>query len=174
MSEASLTIVIVYDFACINGGQAKVAIESAVGLRRAGHRPIYFAAVGPIAPELIDAGVETYCLEQPDLVGNPSKAAALVQGTWNRQAATALHTLLAPLPRDRTVVHVHGWAKALSPSIVRPIRRAGFPAAYTMHEYFQFCPQWRLLPLRPQGDLPAAAPVGRVLAQPLRCALLSA
>lgn len=138
MSE--LTVVIVYDFASINGGQAKVAIESAIGLRRAGHRPIYFAAVGPVAPELRAAGIEVHCLDQMALVDRPSKVAALVQGTWNSAVAAELARLLAGLPRDRTVVHVHGWAKALSPSIGRAIRRAGLPALYTMHEYFQVCP----------------------------------
>ena len=48
--------------------------------------------------------------------------------------------LLAAAPRDRTIVHVHGWARALSPSIVAPLRAAGLPAIYTIHEYFLFCP----------------------------------
>lgn len=138
MSE--LTVVIVYDFASINGGQARVAIESAIGLKQAGHRPIYFAAVGPIAPELVAADVEVVCLDQQALVDRASKASALVQGTWNGAAASALDRLLATLPRGRTVVHVHGWAKALSPSIGPAIRRASLPALYTMHEYFQVCP----------------------------------
>lgn len=135
-----LTVVIVYDFASINGGQARVAIESAIGLKQAGHRPIYFAAVGPVAPELTAAGVEVHCLDQLALVDRPSKAAALVQGTWNSAAGAALDRLLATLPHGRTVVHVHGWAKALSPSIGPAIRRARHPALYTMHEYFQVCP----------------------------------
>ena len=138
--EEPLNVVIVYDFASINGGQAKVAIDSAIGLRRAGHNAIYFAAVGPVEPALVEAGVETRCLEQHDLVGHPSKTAAMVQGTWNSLAAERLGTVLADLPRGKTVVHVHGWAKALSPSIAAPIRQSGLPAVYTMHEYFQFCP----------------------------------
>lgn len=135
-----LTIVICFDHASITGGQAKVAFDSAAGLKRAGHRPIVFAAAGPISPQLIEAGIETVCLEQDDLVGNPSRAAAAIQGIWNVKAAKALGVLLASLPRDRTIVHVHGWAKALSPSIAGPIARSGLPAVYTIHEYFQFCP----------------------------------
>ncbi len=80
------------------------------------------------------------CLDQSDLVGNPSKVAAAVQGIWNFKAAAALDALLRGLPRERTIVHVHGWAKALSPAIAGPIARSGLPALYTMHEYFQFCP----------------------------------
>lgn len=117
-----------------------MAIESAIGLKQAGLRPILFASAGPVDPRLAAAGVETVCLGQHDLLGNPSKLAGLVQGTWNEPAASALGELLASLPRDRTIVHMHGWAKALSPSLARPIRRSGLPAVYTIHEYFLFCP----------------------------------
>ncbi len=140
MANDVLTIVICFDHASITGGQAKVAFDSALGLKRAGHHPIIFAAAGPIAPQLEEAGIETVCLDQCDLVGNPSKLAAAMQGIWNGEAAQALEALLARLPRESTIVHVHGWAKALSPSIAGPIRRSGLPALYTIHEYFQFCP----------------------------------
>ncbi len=140
MADSALTVVICFDHASITGGQAKVAFDSAVGLRRAGHRPIVFAAAGPVSPRLSDAGIETICLDQHDLVGNPSRVGAAVQGIWNRPAARALGALLDGLPRDSTIVHVHGWAKALSPSIAGPIARSGLPAIYTIHEYFQFCP----------------------------------
>ena len=135
-----LTVVILFDHAAVTGGQAKVAFDSAVGLKRAGHRPIVFAAVGPVSPLLAEHGIETVCLDQEDLVGNPSKLAAAQQGIWNLTAARALRDLLATLPPRSTIVHVHGWAKALSPSIAVPIRRSGLPAVYTIHEYFQFCP----------------------------------
>ncbi len=140
MVDQPLTIVIIFDHASITGGQAKVAFDSAVGLKRHGHRPIVFAAAGPVSPQLVEAGIETVCLDQSDLVGNPSRLAAAAQGIWNIGAAKALDALLARLPRDNTIVHVHGWAKALSPSIAGPIARSKLPALYTIHEYFQFCP----------------------------------
>ena len=138
--DGSLTVVICFDHASVTGGQARVAFDSAVGLKRAGHRPIVFAAAGPVSPELAEAGIETVCLGQSDLIGNPSKAAAALQGIWNAAAVERLDELLRGLPRDRTIVHVHGWAKALSPSIAVPIARSKLPAIYTIHEYFQFCP----------------------------------
>lgn len=138
--ESDINIVIAVDHASVTGGQAKVALESALGLRRAGYRPIVFAAAAPVDPRLREEGVEVVCLDQADLLGNASKAAAAVQGTWNFHAETEMRKLLARLPADRTIVHVHGWAKALSASIARPIRQSGLPAVYTMHEYFLFCP----------------------------------
>ncbi len=140
MADTPLTVVIIFDHASITGGQAKVAFDSAVGLKSEGHRPIVFAAAGPVSPKLINAGIEAICLEQNDLIGNPSRTAAAVQGLWNIPAAKALDALLSRLPRESTIVHVHGWAKALSPSIAGPIARSGLPALYTIHEYFQFCP----------------------------------
>ncbi|MGD1015090.1 MAG: glycosyltransferase family 4 protein [Roseiarcus sp.] len=138
--QEPLTVVICVDHASVTGGQAKVAIESAIGLRRVGVRAVLFAASAPIDPRLGEEGVEVVCLDQHDLLGNPSRAAAAWQGTWNRRAVAALKALLARLPRERTIVHVHGWAKALSPAIVVPIRASGLPALYTIHEYFLFCP----------------------------------
>ena len=140
MDSRFANVVICVDHASVTGGQAKVAIESAIGLKRRGARPIVFAAVGPIDPRLEEAGVETVCLGQHDLLGNPSRAAAALQGVWNAAAAARLKALLGSLPADRTIVHVHGWAKALSPAVVAPIRASGLPAVYTIHEYFLFCP----------------------------------
>jgi glycosyltransferase involved in cell wall biosynthesis len=135
-----LTVVICLDHAYVSGGLAKVAIDSAVSLKREGMRPILFAAAGPVADILDTEGVETICLGQSDLLGNSSRLAGMSQGTWNRRAAARLGEVLAGLPRGRTIVHVHGWAKALSPSIARPIAASGLPAVYTIHEYFMFCP----------------------------------
>ena len=140
MPRSALNVVLCFDHASITGGQAKVAIESALGLKRRGVRPIVFTAVPPVDQRLVDAGIEVVCLEQNDLIGNPSRSAAALQGTWNLPAVRALDGLLDRLPRESTVVHVHGWAKALSPSIAQPIRDARLPAVYTMHEYFLFCP----------------------------------
>lgn len=133
-------VVICADHASVTGGQAKVAIESAMGLRAAGARVIFFAACGPVDERLAAAGVETVCLGQHDILGNPSRLDAARQGVWNHEAARALAQTLASLPRDNAIVHVHGWAKALSPSIAKPIQAAGLPAVYTMHEYFLHCP----------------------------------
>ena len=135
-----LTVVLILDHASVTGGQARVAFDSAIGLKRAGHEPIVFAATGPVAPELAAAGVRTVCLGQADLIGNRSIVAAAAQGLWNGAAADALRGLLASVPQGRSVVHVHGWAKALSPAIAGPIAASGLPAVYTLHEYSLLCP----------------------------------
>jgi glycosyltransferase involved in cell wall biosynthesis len=138
-TDRPLDVVLVLDHAFVNGGQAKVALDSAFGLKARGHNPIVFAAVGPVDPALQEAGIDVVCLGQNDLLGQ-SRLAAAWQGIWNGAAARALEGLLAEHRQGQTIVHVHGWAKALSPAIAGPIRASGLPCVYTLHEYFLFCP----------------------------------
>jgi glycosyltransferase involved in cell wall biosynthesis len=126
VAERPLHVVLVLDHAHINGGQAKVAIESALGLRGRGHAVTLFAAVGPADPRLPEAGVEVVCLDQNDVHSTRNKLAFAAQVVWNTAAARALRALLAKADHAETIVHVHGWAKALSPC--------------TMHEFFLVCP----------------------------------
>ncbi|MBN9082858.1 MAG: glycosyl transferase family 1 [Rhizobiales bacterium 62-17] len=133
-------IFILADHAYINGGQSKVAIESALGLAARGRKVTYFAAVGPVDPRLEQAGIAVICLDQFDIDTTPSKLGFLSQIIWNRPAERRLEAALAGLDRHETVVHVHAWPKALSPSIGAALKRAGLPCVYTMHEFFLVCP----------------------------------
>jgi glycosyltransferase involved in cell wall biosynthesis len=135
-----MRVILVLDWAYVNGGQAKVALDSALALKARGHEPIVFAAVGPIDPALEKAGIPVHCLNQPELAADPNRIGAAWRGIDNRAAARALHALLKAQPKGETVVHVHGWARALSASIAGPIRASKLPMLYTMHEYFLLCP----------------------------------
>ncbi|MBY6263731.1 glycosyltransferase [Azospirillum sp. 412522] len=134
------TIVILCDHAHASGGLAKVAIAGAAGLARRGHRVHFFTAVPPIDPALPAAGITVHCLDQPDLKGNADRMQAALRGIWNREAARALESLLAGCPANDTVVHIHGWAKALSPSVFPVCRKSGLPVLLTLHDYFPLCP----------------------------------
>ncbi|MEL6061665.1 MULTISPECIES: glycosyltransferase [unclassified Methylobacterium] len=133
-------VALVADHASINGGQAKVAIESALGLAARGVRVSLFAAVGPVDPRLAPAGIRVVCLGQDDIATARNKLAFAAQAIWNGAASRALARELAACdPRD-TVVHVHAFAKALSPAIGTALRASGLPCLYTMHEFFLVCP----------------------------------
>lgn len=135
-----MRIVVVADHAHINGGLARVAIDSAKGFARRGHRVDFFAAVGPVEPGLKEAGVTVTLLDQPDVLSTSSLLRFGAQWLWNGAAAGALATLLASCEPTDTIVHVHGWAKALSPSIGWALKGAGLPVVHTLHEYYLACP----------------------------------
>jgi hypothetical protein len=106
------TVVIIIDHGHVNGGSAKVAIESAIGLANRGQRVIFFCTAGPVDSRLERSVDRVVCLGQQDILTNPSRLDAVRNGLWNSVAE-----LLSTLPVDRTVIHVHGWTKALSPAI---------------------------------------------------------
>jgi glycosyltransferase involved in cell wall biosynthesis len=82
-----------------------------------------------------------------------------MRALWNGAAAREMTGLLAPLDRTSSIVHVHGWNKALSPSIIRASRLSGIPVVHTLHEYSDLCPNGtffnfvtgRNCPLRPMS-----------------------
>ena len=80
------------------------------------------------------------CLGQHDLLGNPNRLSAAMQGIWNREAATRMKEILHELPLEDTVVHVHMWGKALSSSVVRAASDLGFPIVLTLHDFLSVCP----------------------------------
>jgi glycosyltransferase involved in cell wall biosynthesis len=133
-------VIVVYDFGNVNGGAAQVAINSALELRRRGKIVDYFCAVGPISQQLIEADVNVICLGQADILSSESRFSAAVSGIWNIEAASRLASTLCDANRDVTVVHVHGWTKALSVSIFPVIKRMGFRVVVTAHDYFLACP----------------------------------
>ena len=135
-----MNILIVADHAWINGGQSKVAIESALGLAGRGHRVTFFASVGPADERLAAAGIEVVCVNQLDINTAPNWLAFLPQYMWNREAAARLRSIISGMDPGNSVVHVHAFAKAVSPSIGPVLAASSVPAVYTMHEFFLVCP----------------------------------
>jgi glycosyltransferase involved in cell wall biosynthesis len=140
MFAENLTIVVVNDFAHVNGGAGQVAIASASELARRGHTVILFSAVSPVDPVLAQSGVRVVCTQQGEIVVNPNRTLAAVQGIWNYRAARQMSELLRTLAPRNTVVHIHGWTKALSSSIVPVVLAHGAGVVVTIHDYFLACP----------------------------------
>ncbi len=134
-------VVVVVDSLNIDGGTAKVALGSAIGLAEAGIPVTVFAASGRPGPELRSCeNLRIVSTAQPDVLSAGNKIAAAFRGIWNRRAYDGMTELLATLDPARTVVHVHCWTKALSSSVVASVVRAKFPVVQTVHEYFNACP----------------------------------
>ena len=81
-----MTVVVVSDFAYVNGGAARIAVDTAVGVAGKGIRTIFFAAVGPVAAELTAAGVDVICTDQQECLNYPSRLKGAIVGLWKRMA----------------------------------------------------------------------------------------
>lgn len=135
-----MRVVIVSDFGSINGGAAKVAIESARGLAEAGVEVVFAYAIGPVSDRLDHPLIDVAHFAGEEVWQVGSKVAAARQGIWNARAHAFLSELLAKQPRGETLVHLHQWTKAFSPAAIAAAGESGMPVAITMHDYFSFCP----------------------------------
>jgi glycosyltransferase involved in cell wall biosynthesis len=136
-----MTVVVLADFAYVNGGAGRIALDSAKGLAQRGHRVILFTAVGPLADDLrATPGLTHVCLDQQDVWRDPNRLRAAIHGLWNRTAARRLGEVLSRLEPADTVVHLHSWTKALSSSVVREATSRGFGVVATLHDFLSVCP----------------------------------
>ena len=129
-------VIIVTDYAWVIGGASNVAMMNAIALAERGYDTHHFSVVGPVAAPLAASGVTVHCLGQPSTLNEPSRVVGAQSGLWNRQAAKAFERLLSRFPPAESLVHVHQWTKALSPSIFETIVRLGFRFVVTLHDYF--------------------------------------
>jgi glycosyltransferase involved in cell wall biosynthesis len=135
--------IIIADFADTNGGAQRVAVESARALAEIGTRVTFIYATGTAA-QLAHPSIESICLGLED-VWSLGGASALAAGVWNKRAAAAMQDALAPYNRGAdTVLHLHQWTRALSPSIFPVLRAANLPLFVTAHDYFLTCPNGAL------------------------------
>lgn len=135
-----MNVIIVSDFAHVEGGNSAVALSSAIGLAGMGHQVTLFSGVLPIDPAILGSGVHVVCTNQHAIGNDLKRIRALSQGIWNRRASRLMADTLRGLDPRNTVVHVHGWTKALSSSVVRVARTSGYRVVCTLHDYFSACP----------------------------------
>jgi glycosyltransferase involved in cell wall biosynthesis len=141
MNIESPEIVILNDYASLTGGSTAVALASAVGLASRDVAVTFFAAVGPVAPQLLDVpNLKVVCLGQPEIAKNPNRAQAFVSGWRNLPALRALREILSHKSPARTVIHAHTWSQALSPFVLTAAMDMGFRVIVTLHDFFLACP----------------------------------
>ena len=134
-------IVIVCDYVYVDGGAAKVAIQSAVALsKHTDYNVYFFGGSGEICDELKRSIVKVIALNMYDLVGNPSKIDAFIKGIYNRKAGLELEKLLDTINTEETVVHIHTWTKVLSSAVFKVCNKKNVRTFLTIHDYFLACP----------------------------------
>ncbi|MCL4386142.1 MAG: glycosyltransferase, partial [Cyanobacteria bacterium] len=133
-----LKILILNDYAYVEGGAGKVAIESAINLSKRGHEVIFFSAVGPVSPELIGGSLKKIiCLNQNDILNSKNKLFSVFSAAYNWQAVKSLKKLFLEWIPD--IAHFHGVSKALSWAPINSIYSFKIPIVYTLHDFGLLC-----------------------------------
>lgn len=140
MVSGKRSIIVINDYGSVAGGSSKIAIDSAIGLAGRGYDVTFFCSVPPVEERLRAAGVRVICMDQPASANNASPIKGALQNLWNVGAQLQLSNLLTAADPRQTIVHVHGWTKALSPSCLWAIRQSNLATVIALHDYFLACP----------------------------------
>lgn len=131
-------VVIVNDFNYIQGGASKVAIDTAKLLVDKGIKVYFFSALNK--PEDQINGIEYITTNQTEALKEKNKIKGIINGIYNFKAKKELKKLLEKLDKNNTIIHVHGWTKALSSSVFDIAFKMQFKVVLTVHDYFTACP----------------------------------
>ena len=131
-------VVIVNDFNYTQGGASKVAIDTARLLKENGVNVYFFSAVN-IEKNNIE-GITYISTNQNEALKEKNKIKGAINGIYNFKAKRELKKLLKKLNPEKTIIHIHGWTKALSSSVFDIAFKMKFKVVLTLHDYFTACP----------------------------------
>ena len=109
------TVVVVNDFNYIQGGASKVAIDTARILNEEGLEVYFFSAVNKKEENI--NGIKYISTNQKEALKEKNKIKGALNGIYNFKARKEFKKLLKTLDKTTTIIHVHGWTKALSSSV---------------------------------------------------------
>jgi len=134
-------IVVVNDFDYIQGGASKVAIQTANVLAESKYdlNVYFFSAVHDDKSNLNEKVIQV-CSNQKEALKEKNKIKGFFNGLYNFKSKKKFKELLKTLDNDETIIHVHGWTKALSSSVFDIAFKMNFKVVLTMHDYFTACP----------------------------------
>lgn len=134
-------IVIACDYAYVEGGAAKVAIQTAIALSKNTDYNIYLlGGCGDPCEDLKQSNVKLVTLSKYDLLTNPSKINAFLAGIYNKDVYDSVYKLLKDLNPSQTIIHVHTWTKVLTSAVFKAADDLNVPIYLTIHDYFLTCP----------------------------------
>ena len=136
--EKVKNVVVVNDFNYIQGGASKVAIDTARLLKESGLNVYFFSAVNK--PEENLEGITYITTNQKEALREKNRIKGAMNGLYNFKARRELKKLLKTLNPENTIIHIHGWTKALSSSVFHIAFKMKFEVVLTLHDYFTACP----------------------------------
>ncbi len=126
------------------GGAEGYMLDVASLQRSAGHEVGFWGMDHPendLPQPLVDTFASNVELEPAP--GGLAGVVAAGRMVWSRASAAGMAEAVERFRPD--VVHCHNIYHQLSPSILRPLSRAGVPVVMTLHDYKLACPSYQLL-----------------------------
>src|SRR5262245_61106930 len=132
-------VVVINDVSVMRGGATAVALGS-VELLAAQGVPITFIAGddGTHVDPRSRLG-EFLALGFRHILDRSALDAAL-GGLYNAEVEKLLARWIAANDTSRTIYHIHGWTKILSPAVFRALRPVAHRVVITAHDFFIVCP----------------------------------
>lgn len=132
-------VVVINDASVMRGGATGMALASARLLKDRGV-PVTFLTgdhASDIAPA--DQGIEFVALGGTHILSAPVHR-SMIDGLYNTRAADFVARWIRAHDTPRTVYHLHGWSKVLSPSVFAALRQVGPRLVISAHDFFLVCP----------------------------------
>jgi len=151
LTERPQRVVIFHDYSEALGGASYLAQILIEQLR---HRdiPVTFIA-GDDGANFTRDDVEFIALGEKPLLER-SKIGAFTKGAYLASARARTAQWIAANDSPRTVYHVHGWCKILTPSIFAALRPVGDRLILHGHDYFNGCPNGAFFNYVTEADCP--------------------
>lgn len=137
MTSAPDRVVVLHDYSQALGGASYLVQVLIRELRSAGLPVTFFT--GDDAANFVRNDVEIVALGAKPLLER-SRLGALTQGFHFPKAAERLRAWISANDTPRTIYHVNGWSKILTPAIFGPLRAVSQRVVMHGHDYFNGCP----------------------------------
>lgn len=132
-----MRILLINAFHYLRGGVERTYLDESRWLAAAGHEVAHFATRDP---RNLPSPTARFFAPPADYgEGAPllSQIAQLPRVVWSAPAARAMESLLAEFRPE--IAHLHAPSRYLTPSILRPLERAGVPTVMTLHDLKPWC-----------------------------------
>jgi glycosyltransferase involved in cell wall biosynthesis len=146
-------IVIIEDFSVARGGTTTLSLLSAKLFRQLDIPVTYICGDDGASPELAALGVSVFAMNRRDLL-NAKPAEAFLTGIHNAYAARMVMAWIGANDTPKTIYHVNGWAKILSPSIFGALKGVAGRCIIHAHDFFAACPNGAFFDYQAQAICP--------------------
>lgn len=133
-------VIVVNDNDYVNGGAALVAIETANLLYEHGYNVIFFCAVSDPDKSILNKNIKVVATNQGFYLNSKNKLKGCIRGLYDRKTKKVFKKIISTLDSQETIVSIHGYTKALSPSFIGLCKKYKIKTLFTVHDYFCICP----------------------------------